>query len=237
MLVSNVLIALAGLALMAVGIWVSVDSGSFLTLLGPFSKQGVQFVNVGYLCIALGAVLVLLGLLGSCGAHGENKCLLLSFFSIILVIYVAEVAAAVVALAYSYFAEDILKAWATESLQNGYSSDVVATTTWNSTMTELKCCGFSNYTDLLGSKFEENEGSLPVVCCWTNIAPCSPAEAERSAVQGCSRHILESLRKHAYILGAITTAIGALEVVAMTVSMYLYCRLDNETSRVISEKH
>lgn len=59
------------------GIWVSVDGGSFLQLLGPFSSQGMQFVNVGFFCIAIGSVLVLMGFLGCCGAHKESKCLLL----------------------------------------------------------------------------------------------------------------------------------------------------------------
>lgn len=68
---------LGGLTLLAMGIWVSVDGGSFLQLLGPFSSQGMQFVNVGFFCISIGAVLVLLGLLGCCGAHKESKCLLL----------------------------------------------------------------------------------------------------------------------------------------------------------------
>lgn len=68
---------LGGLTLLAMGIWVSVDGTSFLQLLGPFSSQGMQFVNVGFFCIAIGAVLVMLGLLGCCAAHKESKCLLL----------------------------------------------------------------------------------------------------------------------------------------------------------------
>lgn len=74
---SWLLLQLGGLTLLAMGIWVSVDGSSFLQLLGPFSSQGMQFVNVGFFCIAIGAVLVLLGLLGCCGAHKESKCLLL----------------------------------------------------------------------------------------------------------------------------------------------------------------
>lgn len=73
-----ILLQLGGLTLLAMGIWVSVDGGSFLKLLGPFSSQAMQFVNVGFFCIAVGAVLVLLGLLGCCGAHKESKCLLLT---------------------------------------------------------------------------------------------------------------------------------------------------------------
>lgn len=69
---------LGGLTLLVMGIWVSVDGGSFLRLLGPFSDQGATFVNVGFFCIAIGALLVLMGLLGCCGAHKESKCLLLT---------------------------------------------------------------------------------------------------------------------------------------------------------------
>jgi len=36
----------------------------------------------------------------------------------------------------------------------------------------------------VGSKFEEqNGGTLPPSCCWTSVAPCSPAEAERRPVE------------------------------------------------------
>lgn len=75
---SWILLQLGGLTLLAMGIWASVDGGSFLQLLGPFSSKAMQFVNVGFFCIAIGAVLVLLGLLGCCGAHKESKCLLLT---------------------------------------------------------------------------------------------------------------------------------------------------------------
>ncbi|XP_034387348.1 tetraspanin-1 [Cyclopterus lumpus] len=227
----NLLIFQCGLTLMALGIWVSVDGGFFLQQMGLFSDQGMQVVSVGFFCIAVGGVLLLLGLLGCCGVHKESKCLLLTFFSILLVIFIAEVAAAVVALAYSSFAERILKAWATPALQRDFGSDPVFTKIWNTTMTELECCGFTNYTDFVGSEFEkENEGRLPPSCCWTNSTPCSPYEAERSAVQGCFKHILETIKEHSIIVGGITAGIGVLEIAAMIVSMYMYCHLDTTIS-------
>ncbi|XP_068176281.1 tetraspanin-1 [Antennarius striatus] len=222
----NLLVLLGGVTLVVMGIWVSVDGTSFLQLLGPFSNQGRQFINVGFFCIAIGGALMLLGFLGCCGAYKESKCLLLTFFSIILIIFIAEVAAAVVALAYSSFAEGILRAWATPALQEEYGSDPVVTKLWNTTMTELQCCGFTNYTDFLGSKFEkENGGGLPPSCC-RNSTSCTPEEAERSSVQGCFEHILKDLKKHADIVGGIAAGIGLLEISAMIVSMYLYCHLD-----------
>ncbi|XP_057697324.1 tetraspanin-1 [Corythoichthys intestinalis] len=111
MVLSNLLILSGGLTLLAMGIWASVDGTSYLKILAPFSSQGMQHVNVRYFCIAIGTLLVLLGLLGSFGMHKESKCLLLTFFCIIFIIFIAEVAAAVVTLAYSSFGcfEYILK--------------------------------------------------------------------------------------------------------------------------------
>ena len=68
---------LGGLTLLALGIWASADGGSFLQTLGTYSTQAMQFLNVGFFCIAVGVVLALLGLLGFWAAHRESKCLLL----------------------------------------------------------------------------------------------------------------------------------------------------------------
>lgn len=55
---------------------------------------------------------------------------------------------------------------------------------------QLKCCGFTNYTDFVGSKFgKENQGNLPPSCCWTNSSPCRPGEAQRSNVQVRTREV------------------------------------------------
>uniref|UniRef100_A0A3Q3MHL6 Tetraspanin n=1 Tax=Mastacembelus armatus TaxID=205130 RepID=A0A3Q3MHL6_9TELE len=229
--VSRIFLQVSGAILMAVGIWVTVDAGSFLRVLGPFSHQQTHFMNVSILCISIGAVLVLLGLLGCIGAHKESKCLLLMFFSIIVLIFIAELAAAVVALAFSSIAEGILRAWATPAIQQDYGRDPVVTEIWNITMTELRCCGVTNYTDFMGSKFEQqNGGMFPPSCCSTNVTSCSRNQAETSGVQGCFNSILETLRKNSNIVGAIAAGIGILEIAAMGVSMYLYCHLADRVS-------
>ncbi|XP_017291314.1 tetraspanin-1 [Kryptolebias marmoratus] len=231
MVLFNLLVFIAGLVLLAVGIWVSVDGSPFLQLLGPFSRRDQPFVNVGFFCISAGAILVLVGLLGSCGARKESKCLLISFFSIILIIFVAEVAAGVVALFYSSFAERILEPWATRALRNDYGRDPEVTQLWNSTMTEFGCCGFSGYSDFLGSEFlDQNRGELPPSCCWTNAAPCRPEDAARSPVQGCFRLVLTLLRQQSVTVGGVATGVTALQAAGLMVSVYLYTHLDRRTA-------
>uniref|UniRef100_A0A672S597 Tetraspanin 35 n=1 Tax=Sinocyclocheilus grahami TaxID=75366 RepID=A0A672S597_SINGR len=73
-------VQLAGAVILGVGIWVKVDSGSILNFLqniqGAPGELG-QVLNVGYLLIAVGAVLLILGFLGCCGAIRESRCMLL----------------------------------------------------------------------------------------------------------------------------------------------------------------
>lgn len=71
---------MAGVAILGVGIWVKVDSGSILNFLGKIEDAPAelsQVLNVGYLLIALGALLLVIGFLGCCGAVRESKCMLL----------------------------------------------------------------------------------------------------------------------------------------------------------------
>uniref|UniRef100_A0A3B3DLV3 Tetraspanin n=1 Tax=Oryzias melastigma TaxID=30732 RepID=A0A3B3DLV3_ORYME len=205
----DLLIFLSGTTIMALGLWVSLDRGTYLRLLGPFPDRALEFLNVGYYCIATGGVMVLLGLVGFCGAQKQSKCLLLGFFSIILIIFITQLAAAAVLLYYSADAADILTEW----LKYMYGMDTMITNIWNTTMTKMNCCGFFNYTDFLGSRFEaQNQGNLPPSCCMTDIGPCSRAEAERRQVKGCYEVILQSLTYHGNIVGGILVSIEGLEV-------------------------
>ncbi|KAG8534474.1 hypothetical protein GDO81_019426, partial [Engystomops pustulosus] len=174
---------LAGGTLLGVGIWVSVDSGSFLKIFGALPDNvAAQFVNVGYFLIAIGALLVILGFLGCCGAQKESKCLLITFFSIVLIIFIAEVAGAVVALVYSSVAESFLTSVLTPVLKNDYGQNPEVTKIWNNTMTEFKCCGLSNYTDFDNSAFlSKNNGIYPSQCC-KNSSSCNNNNAATSAV-------------------------------------------------------
>lgn len=71
---------LAGLAILGVGIWVKVDSGSvvsFLVNIPNAPSELSQVLNVGYLLIAIGILLVVIGFLGCCGAVRESQCMLM----------------------------------------------------------------------------------------------------------------------------------------------------------------
>ncbi|XP_015277451.1 PREDICTED: tetraspanin-1 [Gekko japonicus] len=227
MVLFNLAIALGGAALLGIGIWVSVDSTSFINLFGPLSSNVLQFVNVGYLLIAIGAVLFALGFLGCCGAQRESKCLLITFFSIILIIFIVEVAAAVVALVYTSVAETILQGTVTQTLKNDYGQNNEVTTVWNKTMEELKCCGLMNYTDFNNSYYYNHYNHYPLFCC-KNSTSCTAEMAHTSNITGCFPQLLSEIRSNAGVVGGVAAGICVLEIAAMAVAMYLYCRLDEK---------
>ncbi|KAM5126882.1 tetraspanin-1 [Mantella aurantiaca] len=235
MILFNLAIFLAGGTLLGVGIWVSVDTGSFLKIFGTLGTGAdsiaTQFVNVGYFLIAIGALLLILGFLGCCGAQKESKCLLIMFFSIVLIIFIAEIAGAVVALVYSSVAQSFLRSVLTPVLQEQYGSNQDVTKIWNATMTELKCCGIDNYTDFTNSYFyKTHNSSYPTQCCSSNTTTCDQSSVIRYDAKGCFKQILDLLKTNAAIVGGIAAGIGALELAAMVVSMYLYCKIDKDGS-------
>ncbi|XP_074122163.1 tetraspanin-1 [Sminthopsis crassicaudata] len=226
MVIFNLLIFLCGVSLLGVGIWVSLDGASFLKIFGPVSASAMQFVNVGYFLIAAGCALLVLGFLGCYGAQKESKCVLLMFFSILLIIFIAEIASAVVALVYTSLAENLLNTLVVPVIQKDYGQQSDVTQVWNSTMEGLHCCGFNNYTDFESSPFYKKYNQFPSFCCKNHTAVCSAKAASEANVKGCFGQLLKSIRTNASVVGGVAVGFGALELAAMVVSMYLYCKLD-----------
>ncbi|XP_075433603.1 tetraspanin-1-like isoform X2 [Ascaphus truei] len=227
MFVFNGIIFVGGAAVMGIGIWVKVDGGSFLKILGSAAPQLLQVVNVGYLCIAIGGFLILMGFLGCCGAVKESRCMLMLFFIIILIIFIAEVAGAVVVLAFSSVSQifiEYLGNIAVKFLREDFGHQQELTAVWNTTMHELKCCGFNGFSDFNNSTFYRERNSYPSVCCG-NIDPCRAANINS---EGCFRAFEHFLAHNARIVGGIALGICGLELAAMTVALVMFCHISSD---------
>ncbi|NXI99981.1 TSN1 protein, partial [Psophia crepitans] len=222
MILFNLAIFLGGGALLGVGIWVTVDEKSFLDIFGALSSSVLQVVNVSYFLIVIGSILLVIGFLGCYGAQKESKCLLIMFFSVLLIIFIAEVAAAVVALVYTGLAETLLTSVVTPLLKEKYGEDESFTHVWNVTMNEVHCCGLNNYTDFINSTWYDKHGTYP--------EPCSFAcpHLHGCFLQGCFDQILQEIKTNAGVVGGVAAGIAVLEIASMAVSMYLYCQLDKK---------
>ncbi|XP_059383263.1 CD9 antigen-like [Carassius carassius] len=90
--VFNFIFWLIGSLVLAVGLWLRLDPNT-VSLLGEDGPE-TFFIGV-YILIVAGALVMLVGFFGCCGAVRESQCLLGLFFACLLVIFGAEVAAGV----------------------------------------------------------------------------------------------------------------------------------------------
>ncbi|XP_072255660.1 tetraspanin-16 [Pyxicephalus adspersus] len=229
MFIFNGIIFLGGVAVMGIGIWVKVDGGSFVKILGSVAPQLMQVVNVGYLCMAVGGFLIVMGFLGCCGAVKESRCMLMTFFIIILVIFIAEIAGAVVVLAFSSLSKifiEYLGNVTVKYLREDYGRNNDMTAVWNATMKELKCCGFHGYQDFNNSTYYRANNEFPPICC-SNVSPCRESNIT-SQVKGCFSTFEYFLAQNGKIVGGVALGICGLELAAMIVSLVLFCQIGNK---------
>ncbi|RVE56513.1 hypothetical protein OJAV_G00221790 [Oryzias javanicus] len=89
----NFIFWLAGTGVLAVGLWLRFDSRT-KPLFEADGSPSVFFTGV-YILIVAGALMMVVGFLGCCGAIKESTCMLGLFFVFLLIIFTVEVAAGI----------------------------------------------------------------------------------------------------------------------------------------------
>ncbi|XP_020514646.1 tetraspanin-18B isoform X1 [Labrus bergylta] len=224
MFIFNFFIFLGGSFLLGVGVWVLVDPMGFREIV---AANPLLFTGV-YVILAMGGMLFLLGFLGCCGAIRENKCLLLFFFMLILFIFLAELAAAVLAFLFrehltrEYFSRDLKRHY-----QGNNNTDVFSST-WNAIMTTFDCCGVVGPEDFEESLFRLlNPAQLvPEACChrssYVSVEQCVSGGPTFRHNKGCYSAMVEHFETYIYTAGALSIVVLTVELFAMGFAMCLF---------------
>lgn len=180
---TNFLIFVLGIAVFGLGIWVVVDKPSFLDLFEEAQNVAAEitdgfnveiYTSAVYILLVVSALVVFISFFGCCGAFKENKCMLGTYFTLILAMFIVMVVGAV--LGYSGDLEKSIKDPLKSALSK-YKDDATDTTTpegaykaaWNEVQKELKCCGVDDVNDwaLPGTDFQWDTAGVnkPEGCC------------------------------------------------------------------------
>lgn len=178
---TNLLIFLLGVAVLGCGIWVLVDKPTFLNLFeqaesmlpkleGEFDIS--LYTSAAYIIIVVAAIVSIVAFFGCFGAVKESKCMLGTYFVLILVTFIVMVVGAV--LGYTGSIEETLQGPLKEALSeyrdgpNLNDQQEAYKKVWNEVQKELKCCGVENVRD------------------WRNCAECGFANGVPYKVpEGC----------------------------------------------------
>ncbi|XP_046873612.1 CD9 antigen-like isoform X1 [Hypomesus transpacificus] len=205
--VFNFVFWLAGTGVLAVGLWLRFDTKTAGIFEGEDSPS-VFFTGV-YILIAAGALMMVVGFLGCCGALKESPCMLGLFFFFLLVIFAVEVAAGVWGLSNKdKVVEDI-----TEFYKQTYNNYM---TTNQEALKEtlrlihfgLNCCGIT------GTVIDSARDTCP-----------KKEGLEAFITTSCPSAIDEMFNSKLHIIGGVGIGIGVIMIFGMIFSMLLCCAI------------
>ncbi|XP_055011461.1 CD9 molecule a isoform X1 [Boleophthalmus pectinirostris] len=203
----NLVFWLAGTAVFAIGLWLRLDPKTKGLFEGDDSPY-VFYTGV-YVLIAAGALMMVVGFLGCCGAIQESPCMLGLFFFFLLIIFAVEVAAGI---------------W-------GFSNQTKVV----NDITTFYIQTFNKYKETNDQRLKE---TLKVIqhglnCCGptgtvADIAKetCPRGDTLQELItKSCPDAIDEVFDSKLHIIGGVGITIGVIMVFGMIFSMLLCCAI------------
>ncbi|XP_020641446.2 CD9 antigen [Pogona vitticeps] len=201
----NFVFWLAGTAVLAIGLWLRFDSQT-KDIFEQDTNSKTFFIGV-YILIGAGALIMIVGFLGCCGAIQESQCMLSLFFIFLLLIFALEVAAGIWGFAN--------KTKVAEEVKNFYDSvynkrnEATARETLTVLQKALNCCGKGGALEATFEKTCPEQDSLQDTI---TLPPCHSA-------------IDDFFAKKLNVIGGVGIAIGIIMIFGMIFSMILCCAI------------
>ncbi|XP_077337759.1 tetraspanin-2 [Lithobates pipiens] len=205
LLTFNLIFLLAGSAIVAVGLWLLFTGN--IKELSEGDEEVYVFFFVGlYVLIGAGALMMLIGFFGCCGAARESQCLLGAFFACLLVIFAAEVTAGV--FAFLGKQKTIIDA---QDLYTKAYDDYIRKGGRNETLQDFhtfaKCCGNAD---------PQSVQHVRGLCL-----------EEHKEHKNCLEEIAKVLHHSFQIVGILAVATAGVTIFGMIFSMVLCCAIRN----------
>jgi len=230
----NVLFWIVGCGALGVGVWLYVVKTEYLQL-SP-STYGV--LSAAGLCIAAGATVVIIGFVGCCGAWIESKCLLITYFVFVLLVFVVESTAGVLGVLYRDEVSELVRyeLYSHMRSNSSYVSDDTRGTngqriTWDDLQQQFRCCGVDNYKDWFRHKHWPYNDFVPDSCCdpasfssVDSMYNCGKqARPDLWFTQGCHQAFNDWILEHMHIVGVVGLLLAFVQLFGLVSSMLLYC--------------
>ncbi|XP_002736204.1 tetraspanin-3-like [Saccoglossus kowalevskii] len=205
-----------------VGIHVFVTYGNYEDI----TKSYYTLIPAG---IILGAAVFLLitGLVGCCGACIESKCLLGTFFTLILLILLLEITGAVLGFVYHGEVKKNIREGMDDAIHNyNGNNDSAGSGSVDYMQEELKCCGVYNYTDWKDTDYFKKTKTVPTSCC-KNTTDCTgslaPTETDKLYQDGCFVKLTDIFQDNLKYIAVAACVLAIIMLIGMIFSCMLIC--------------
>lgn len=213
----NVVTLVAGGIALAVGLWIWTTRSFSSTLM----SNNMFIASVGVV-VAMGAAIMVLSILGCCGAAKEVKCMLLTYYILVFIIFVAMLVGGILQFV---FREKVVSTLDRELFASipYYGVKHEYTKAWDDTQTYLQCCGVRSYKD-----WNDN---VPNSCC-KEVYPGQRLDCKSSPnpttmhLDGCLSKVIDFLREDAIYVGVVAIVVALILMMALILSCGLFVKIE-----------
>lgn len=235
----NFIFWLLGVALLAVGIWSRVDTGTWDTLL-----EDSTILNAANMMIAAGVIVAVIGFLGCCGAMKKSKCMLVSYAVLIFLIFILEIAAGIFTYTKKDAVQQKLSTHLEKAVNNSYGgateSDKALTKSVDWFQQNVKCCGTNAPGDWKKTAWynkSDKSKNVPQSCCIEEKSGCNSGtvvsllSAKKIYSSGCVAAGKQFAKDHMWKIGGAAIGIGVIQLFGIVFAICL-CKAigDEETT-------
>ncbi|XP_063922888.1 tetraspanin-9-like isoform X2 [Zophobas morio] len=230
----NVLLWITGCGVLGVGIWLRIAYEGYASLLPQYA-----LLSADSLAIVVGTITFILAFLACCGSWFQSRCMLVTYFSLVVFMFIAEFLVGSLAFVFRVSLGHTFR----QELQNGlwHHYNVTArgpnslVTIWDNLQSEFKCCGVNNYEDWFLIDAWPNKNWVPDTCC-------IPSKLEEDCGQsgnadifystGCYHQIHMWFVQRLHIVGVVGLVVAFIQLFGLISSMLLFCTVRHKrTSR------
>lgn len=212
MFVANFIIFVGGVTVLGIGIWTLVDKSFMNELLGTN-----LFLGAVYILIATGAIISLIAFFGCLGALKEIKCMLLTYFMIVFLIFVTMLVGGILGYVFREKVHTTMEQ-EMQSTVRTYATNRAVKRAWDDTQERLKCCGVTSPLDW--------KTKIPESCCrihseYSSFGKCTELPLN-IFTEGCLDITETFVKDHAAIIGGAGIGVACLMLLGMIFSCALF---------------
>jgi len=210
--VFNLLCALGGIAILAVGVAFFLRVGDIEKV---FENWNVQVVPILFMII--GAIIFIVAFFGCCGAIKESHCMTVTYSTFLMVMLIAQIVLAIIVFVYIGDLQEatrpvIRQLW-------GRHGEPAGRQIWDGIQQTLQCCGLNNAL--------EWGIDVPNSCC-ANGGSCSAATA---FPVGCESALFDFIATSGNIIGAVALGVAGIELIGFIFACCLANSIRNQSRR------
>lgn len=223
----NFIFFLAGCGVFAVGLWTVITKHQYVNLL-----TNIVYPLTAYLLISAGCLTLLTAFIGCCSVHRQNRCSILLYIFLLLLIFLVEAMVGILAYVYRNQVEVDLNHHLDDTFIEKYWISDSETLSIDKMQQEYKCCGATSFENWDKSRWrkESNTTNLVPDSCCKSVTPNCGKRNHPSNIPytGCVHRFSEELKQQLVIICAVGLGISVIQIFGMILSCFIYFKLKGD---------